>query len=98
MNLRAFIQDYFTETRTPSVKEINKILKASKRAGGNIWQYDTRKLQKKLSAMIIREKMPVYDLMTEIMDIVLVNTHKEYEQQIFEFLVKGLQRSVSIEL
>ena len=54
--LRDVFKDYLTEKRTPSVTEIKKKLNASKIAGGNIWQYDVRKLQKKLSAMVIREK------------------------------------------
>ena len=54
--LRDVFKDYLTEKRTPSGTEIKEKLKASKIAGGNIWKYDVRKLQKKLSAMVIREK------------------------------------------
>ena len=54
--LKDVFKDYFTEKRTPSATEIKEKLKASKKAGGNIWKYDVKKLQKKLSAMVIREK------------------------------------------
>ena len=54
--LKDVFKEYLTEKRIPSVKEINKNLKASRRAGGNIWQCDARKLQKTLSAMVISRK------------------------------------------
>ena len=54
--LRGVFKDYLTEKMTPSGTEIKAKLKESKRAGGNIWKYDVRKVQKKLSAMVIREK------------------------------------------
>ena len=54
--LEVVFKNYLTEQKTPSATEIKKLIKASKRAGGNIWKYDARKLQKKISAMVIRKK------------------------------------------
>jgi hypothetical protein len=54
--LNDLFKDYFIEKKTPSMKDIKKILSISRKNKGHLWTHDARKVQKRLSAAINKSK------------------------------------------